>query len=584
MNAEGKGGSATTIVGDIQKREEGLLSFLGGFVSLSLMILAVFLLLFDSSLSDGRFALLGVEVPYLVVLALSAFASLLVLKWKCTFFMSSCGKTIIVVASVVGTCVCPLLFGIGATWALPLVAVGIVCTSFRWCLRMCEFSHILLVSLISMAFVCAIIATGLFSMMKLSNLEATAVSSSLAVLSWVLLRTNKTSIHEELMSVSGAESRKRAMTASADRWTYTTIGLDFGFALGLVCTQRHDLMEYGALGTLAPAALFVVPVALAGFVLLAFHEKRDYALERYSKDHLALTVALGALPLFPMPTVGKYACLMFLMLVASVQIIIVINASVEFIRFEELNPAWYMGEEAFVGGGVTAGLVCAFVGVSNGLDSPLLLAACILVVLFNVFAQTFMNKGAYPTSDLFDRILCIEDETRPAEDREPLAAADEKPSDEGRPDRQSGPVGEPGGRGGAWRFKVAYVCKKYDLSPRQTEIFELLAKGRDAKFIEETFCISKATTKTHIYNIYCRLDIHSKQELIDMVESVSPDEIRSAGAPPRSRATLLDQAPKTDGGNNARGVGDPARARSADAIGEAQVADVETATERLRYR
>lgn len=54
-------------------------------------------------------------------------------------------------------------------------------------------------------------ATGLFSMMKLSNLEVTAVSSSLAVLSWVLLRTNKTSIHEELMSVSG-RSPKRAMT------------------------------------------------------------------------------------------------------------------------------------------------------------------------------------------------------------------------------------------------------------------------------------------------------------------------------------------------------------------------------------
>ena len=563
MNAEGKGGSATTIVGDIQKREEGLLSFLGGFVSLWLMILAVFLLLFDSSLSDGRFAAFGVEVPYLVVLALSAFASLLVLKWKCTFFMSSCGKTITVVASVVGTCACPLLFGIGATWALPLVAVGIVCTSFRWCLRMCEFSHILLVSLISMAFVCAIIATGLFSMMKLSNFEATAVSSSLAVLSWILLRTNKTDVHEELMSVSGAESRKRAMTASADRWTYTTIGLDFGFALGLVCTQRHDLMEYGALGTLAPAALFVVPIALAGFILLAFHEKRDYALERYSKDHLALTVALGALPLFPLPTVGKYACLMFLMLVASMQVIIVINASVEFIRFEELNPAWYMGEEAFVGGGVTVGLICAFGGVSSGLDSPVLLAVCILVVLFNVFAQTFMNKGAYPTSDLFDRILCLEEETPSAAGRDVVDPDDGKPVDEKQPRQPNNPVGETGGRGGAWRFKVAYVCKKYDLSPRQTEIFELLAKGRDAKFIEETFCISKATTKTHIYNIYCRLDIHSKQELIDMVESVSPEEIRAAGAPPRGKAALSERPARVDGENVARNVEGPAQAHPA---------------------
>lgn len=56
--------------------------------------------------------------------------------------------------------------------------------------------------------------------------------------------------------------------------------------------------------------------------------------------------------------------------------------------------------------------------------------------------------------------------------------------------------------------------------PQQAEVLEFLAKGRDAKFIEDHFCISRSTAKSHIYNIYCKLDIHSRQELLDMVESV----------------------------------------------------------------
>lgn len=83
-------------------------------------------------------------------------------------------------------------------------------------------------------------------------------------------------------------------------------------------------------------------------------------------------------------------------------------------------------------------------------------------------------------------------------------------------------TGDP--KGGAWRRGIEATCKRYDLSPRQCEILELLAKGRDAKFIEDHFCISKSTAKTHIYNIYCKMDIHSRQELIDIIESAVDDQ------------------------------------------------------------
>lgn len=36
----------------------------------------------------------------------------------------------------------------------------------------------------------------------------------------------------------------------------------------------------------------------------------------------------------------------------------------------------------------------------------------------------------------------------------------------------------------------------------------------------DTFYISQSTAKTHIYNIYRKFSIHSRQELLDFVEDI----------------------------------------------------------------
>jgi DNA-binding CsgD family transcriptional regulator len=71
---------------------------------------------------------------------------------------------------------------------------------------------------------------------------------------------------------------------------------------------------------------------------------------------------------------------------------------------------------------------------------------------------------------------------------------------------------------GAWRTRIEVIAKQYQLSPRQTEVFRLLAKGRNAEYIQKQFFISKATAKAHIYSIYRKTGIHSHQDLIDLVE------------------------------------------------------------------
>ena len=71
--------------------------------------------------------------------------------------------------------------------------------------------------------------------------------------------------------------------------------------------------------------------------------------------------------------------------------------------------------------------------------------------------------------------------------------------------------------------RCAAVAKLYQLSPRETEILGYLAKGRNAAYIQEALFISPHTVKSHIYNIYRKLDIHSQQKLMDFVEDFPLD-------------------------------------------------------------
>ena len=61
---------------------------------------------------------------------------------------------------------------------------------------------------------------------------------------------------------------------------------------------------------------------------------------------------------------------------------------------------------------------------------------------------------------------------------------------------------------------IAHTCQ---LTPREIEVFRLLSLGRDIATIENDLCISRNTAKMHIRHVYQKLEVHSKQELIDLV-------------------------------------------------------------------
>lgn len=60
--------------------------------------------------------------------------------------------------------------------------------------------------------------------------------------------------------------------------------------------------------------------------------------------------------------------------------------------------------------------------------------------------------------------------------------------------------------------------KQYQLTVRETEILELLARGRDLSRMAEVLFVSQNTVRSHSRNLYRKLNVHSKQEALDLLE------------------------------------------------------------------
>jgi len=64
------------------------------------------------------------------------------------------------------------------------------------------------------------------------------------------------------------------------------------------------------------------------------------------------------------------------------------------------------------------------------------------------------------------------------------------------------------------------AAEKLKLSPRETEVFLLLLRGRSRAAIADLLVIAQETVKAHVGSIYQKAGVHSKQELIDRVEDM----------------------------------------------------------------
>lgn len=66
------------------------------------------------------------------------------------------------------------------------------------------------------------------------------------------------------------------------------------------------------------------------------------------------------------------------------------------------------------------------------------------------------------------------------------------------------------------------LAEQARLTPREADILGCLAQGRNTQYMAERFCVSENTVKSHVRNVYRKLDVHSKQDVIDIINSDAP--------------------------------------------------------------
>ncbi len=71
----------------------------------------------------------------------------------------------------------------------------------------------------------------------------------------------------------------------------------------------------------------------------------------------------------------------------------------------------------------------------------------------------------------------------------------------------------------AWDAASVRVAQKAGLTAREREVMVLLARGRGGDYVAESLGVSVSTVYTHTHNIYHKLDVHSREELMQRVDS-----------------------------------------------------------------
>ena len=275
---------------ETQDRERWLQVILKGFFGFALTIITYLILFFESPLVGRSFTFssfsLSPWVPFFALLAIA----LVLFRVFSNRWTKRPSTHLIEAIAFIGMVIAPLGFFDEYLWPYALVvsAVGTACLCFLWCLYLCDFSHGMLLSFVSASFAVSAGVVGVLYALNLDQIEFLVCECLTATGSLVLLMLSDVQAGAKLLITTNIESRDRAITTRYDRWTYSAIGLNLGFSLGLVTfLSRSEGFASGA----RPFTCFVV-IFLAAVILLILRPRFDYAFLNYSKNFLVAFVAV----------------------------------------------------------------------------------------------------------------------------------------------------------------------------------------------------------------------------------------------------------------------------------------------------
>ncbi|MDR2109563.1 MAG: helix-turn-helix transcriptional regulator [Coriobacteriales bacterium] len=316
------------------------------------------------------------------------------------------------------------------------------------------------------------------------------------------------------------QDQKRIKLFSRSRYFPLAMGLSFGGLLAyanIAVLPLLNLLVFAG-GLAAGGAVAIISIAILKRVPLL------RTIERICLPLLAATgIALLYLPPPPVADTLLITSLVLTVAIAALTMYFILHLNIHLLLSykHHLEPIDHFSQGTVAPlEGIAIGLavpaLATWAGVSpEEFKLPAILALLFVLILFPAIANNRSNQAVEALSLSEARGLTVLPEAEDIEEARRCAASQPK---------------------GAWRNRCLYIVKKHGLSPREAEVFLLLAKGRNAEHIHNELFISIYTAKTHGYRIYRKLGVNSQQELIDLVDSAEvPEGFASAESGRESR-------------------------------------------------
>ncbi|NTW28867.1 MAG: helix-turn-helix transcriptional regulator [Coriobacteriia bacterium] len=264
-----------------------------------------------------------------------------------------------------------------------------------------------------------------------------------------------------------------------------------GFLLGFVI--------FAISVTALPSVSVIVLVAMLAAALFKIYDASHQEWFEVSEliKEIAPTAAIGLLLLPIVDQQYRVILLAIMILVATLNEIVCWSAVAQYMHVYQLVPFANM---AFgrIGDivGLALGYFCAYTVLGTSFEGAIRLPILLdIAVIALIFMQAFFFRNSY--TPFTEHPVMDHDFPSPKNDSQ---------------------------HAGYWKMKCVGFANYYQLSRRQQEVLVWLAKGHSRASIEKTMFISGHTVKAHIYSIYRKTDVHTRQELIDAIEKFQLDD------------------------------------------------------------
>lgn len=315
-----------------------------------------------------------------------------------------------------------------------------------------------------------------------------------------------------------------------------------GFCAGVARSLAIGPAEAGELvNALSMIATFVVAV-----IVIALWVGRDLRINMLGAYRVVFPFAITSffvLPVLPSPYGEWLAAILYALYTAAIILMMVQCAQAS--RDHGINPVFIYG---FIGGIVyalnSAGFILGALAERSHLAGIPPLAAVSLLSIYLLGLMNFVGPGGFRTALSSSRdaasieLMSPRSSSAPdaadasakdglsalAEPEEQPRAADVKATP-GASDQAPVPATrevEPGPYRDRIAERTPLIKDRFRLSTREAEVMEYIARGYSVARIAEELVVSENTIRTHSKRIYAKLNVHKKQELMDLVNSFAP--------------------------------------------------------------